>query len=386
MKKMPPHIALAATTLLAAALPTGALAQPAAAPADAGWRQCAAVDEAQARLACFDQWAQAQAPDTPRSADAAVAQQTTPPALQLPPAAAPAAPPIEITLADGCRDERNTTLARFWELEDATNCGSLRFRGYRPMSVSVVGASSVNRQPYSDNPVNSASSAIEYRRTEMRVQLSVRTKLASGLLPTAGGLRDSLWAGYTQQSYWQLFSPGISRPFRNTDHEPEVMYVYPTDARLPLGWRWRYSGIGLVHQSNGQSDPLSRSWNRAYLMTGLELDDRVSLTARAWRRIKESSGSDNNPGISDYVGRAEFALGWNVNKDNRVTLTTRHSFGHSDRGSLRIDWLSTLGTHLVGPRSNLRLHTQLFTGYGDSLVDYNRKRTVFSVGLSLVDF
>jgi phospholipase A1 len=40
----------------------------------------------------------------------------------------------------------------------------------------------------------------------------------------------------------------------------------------------------------------------------------------------------------------------------------------------------------VGNRTNLRLHTQLFSGYGDSLIDYNRKRTVFSVGVSLVDF
>ncbi|MBU6467449.1 MAG: phospholipase A, partial [Burkholderiales bacterium] len=41
---------------------------------------------------------------------------------------------------------------------------------------------------------------------------------------------------------------------------------------------------------------------------------------------------------------------------------------------------------LGGGKSNLRLHTQLFSGYGDSMIDYNHKRTVFSVGLSLVDF
>ena len=51
-------------------------------------------------------------------------------------------------------------------------------------------------------------------------------------------------------------------PFRSTDHEPGNHVRLPTTAQLPFGWRWRYSGVGLVHQSNGQSNPLSRSWNR----------------------------------------------------------------------------------------------------------------------------
>ena len=53
---------------------------------------------------------------------------------------------------------------------------------------------------------------------------------------------------------------------------------------------------------------------------------------------------------------------------------------------MRLEWLQALGTGLGGGKSNLRLHTQLFSGYGDSLVDFNRRRTVFTVGLSLVDF
>ena len=64
----------------------------------------------------------------------------------------------------------------------------------------------------------------------------------------------------------------------------------------------------------------------------------------------------------------------------------RHSLKRYTRGSARLEWLQTLGKGFGGGKSNLRLHTQLFTGYGDSLIDYNRKRTVFSVGLSLVDF
>jgi len=382
---------------LALGAPAGAaLAQaapPAApvAPAAAGdaWRRCAAItSDSNARLACFDQWAGAQswqAPAATASAQPPADGSAPPPPVD---ATLPATRIIEVAQVDGCRDEQYSTLSRFWELESGSDCGTFRFRGYRPISVSVVKGSSVNHQPTSGNPENNATTPVDYRTTEMRVQLSVRTKIAEGLLtqghPT---LKDSVWFGYTQQSYWQLFSPGISRPFRATDHEPEVVYVYPTDAKLPFGWRWRYSGIGLVHQSNGQSLPLSRSWNRVYLMTGMELDNRWMVTGRVWKRLSESADSDDNPGISNTMGRGEMTLVWNMDRDNTLALTARASgLGSSARGSGRLEWMQTLGKSFGGGKSNLRLHTALFSGYGDSMIDYNRKRTVLSVGVSLVDF
>ena len=199
--------------------------------------------------------------------------------------------------------------------------------------------------------------------------------------------KDSVWFGYTQQSYWQLFNSDLSRPFRNTDHEPEVVYIYPSDFTLPGGWRMRYSGAALTHQSNGQSLPLSRSWNRASVMAGFEKDDRFLLTAKLWKRIKEDAIKDDNPHIENYIGRAELAGAWNIDQKNTVGATLRHNLRSNGNGSLRLEWLSTLGTSsnsTIG--SGLRFHTQLFTGYGDSLIDFNRRRTVLNVGLSLLDF
>ena len=391
---MTPERPLATALLMALLAPaSAAFAQtaPAATTAahavgDAAWRRCTALpQDAQARLACFDQWAAEQTWQAPgATAGAAAAAPAVPPPVD---ATLPATRVIDVARVEGCRDAQYSDLSRFWELEPGSDCGTFSFRGYRPITVSVVAGSNVNRQPTSDAPDHSATESTPYRRVENRIQLSVRTKIAQSLLtqghPT---LKDSVWFGYTQQSYWQLFTPQISRPFRATDHEPEVMYVYPTTAELPFGWKWRYSGIGLVHQSNGQSNPLSRSWNRAYLMAGMELDNRINVRARLWKRISESADSDDNPGISNYVGRAEVAAFWNVDQNNAVIATLRHSLARADRGSLRLEWLQTVGTGLLGSKSNLRLHTALFSGYGDSLIDYNRKRTVFSVGLSLVDF
>jgi phospholipase A1 len=300
----------------------------------------------------------------------------------------PATRVIHVATVPTCNDPQYSELSRFWELETGTACDTFSIRGYRPISLSLIGSNSVNTQPTSANPLNNADTAQPFRRTETRIQLSVRTKILQGLLtrghPTA---RDSLWFGYTQQSYWQLFNPDLSRPFRVTDHEPEIVYVLPTDAPLPGGWRLRYSGVGVVHQSNGQSLPLSRSWNRVYLMTGMEHGHDFNVRARVWQRIPEKLGNDDNPDISNYVGRAELSAFWNPNRENTLGLTLRHSLRSNANGSVRVEWLRTLGQG-DSPRaaSGLRLHTQLFSGYGDSLLDYNRRRTVLSVGLSLVDF
>ena len=379
----------AAATVLSAA-PAGA-AQPSA----SNWQACTALAaDSAARLACFDQWASQQA------APAAPVAATTPPAsastwvqagvaIPPPPTEGALAPPVfEIISPEGCRNPAHSDLSRFWELENDTDCGTFSFRGYRPITVSVAKGSSVNRQPSSMADGHTATDSVDFRTTENRIQLSVRTKIAQGLLTPEGGTRkDSLWFGYTQQSYWQLFSPDISRPFRTTDHEPEVMYVYPTDAQLPGGWRLRYSGVGVVHQSNGQSLPLSRSWNRVYLMAGMELGQRWRVQARVWQRINESSGSDDNPDISDRLGRGELSAFWNYDPENTFGMSVRHPLRkNSHGGSAKLEWLQTLGKGFAGGKSNLRLHTQLFSGYGDSMIDYNRRRTVFSVGLSLVDF
>ncbi|QNP47654.1 phospholipase A [Diaphorobacter aerolatus] len=389
-------IGSAVFALLCASLPAMAAAQsPSPVQPESAWRQCTAQTEDAARLACFDQWSRSQPAEPsigPNVSSVPVAATTSPAGATNPGAQANLRPPAEL-VADapqpngGCRDDSFSEVSRFWELEEGTDCGTFSFRGYRPVSVQASTGSSMNNLPQSGNPVNNATTEHIYDKQEMRLQLSVRTKLASGLLTGSDSkYRDSLWVGYTQQSSWQLFNSGISRPFRNTDHEPEIMYVYPTTAELPMGWRWRYSGIGLAHQSNGQSDPLSRSWNRYYLMTGFELPNRFTVDARLWKRIKESAEDDNNPNIQNYIGRGELRLGWNVTQKNWLGVTARGSLNGHGKGSGKVEWMHTLGQGWLGGKSNLRMHATLFSGYGDSLIDYNFKRTVFSVGFSLLDF
>lgn len=358
---------------------------------DAAWQQCAALSaDPQARLDCFDQWAARHTPAAPAGA---------PPLARLPvhtppethaATGAPASPSsaLPALAPHDCRSNKFSELSRFWELEPGSDCGTFGIRGFKPITLSWVGADSVNTQPSSPSPNHTATSPIAYSNNEARIQLSVRTKIAQGLLTQATpSARDSLWFGYTQQSNWQLFSGDISRPFRTTDHAPEFTYIHPTSAELPGGWRLRYTGLSLIHQSNGQSEPLSRSWNRTILSAGLEKDKDFVLTGELWNRLSENAEDDDNPDISDYVGRAQVAGYWNVNQNNTLGVTVRHTLRANTRGSVRLEWLRDLsGTGVAGGRSGLRFHAQLFSGYGDSLVDYNRQRTVLTLGLSLVDW
>ena len=362
------------------------------------WQPCAELSNASARLACFDQWA---------------AQQSTPPAVQTSPrlawpvvsTPAKSLPSATVQAFEGlgngqkkghgiiqpttnCRASHSGGFVRFWELDADSDCGVFTIRGYKPINLSWIGANSVNTQPSSPSPGHTAVDAVAYDHNETRIQLSVRTKIAQGLLTGNDKTRrDALWFAYSQQSYWQVFNGDISRPFRSTDHEPELMYVYPANWSLGNHWRMAYAGLGLNHQSNGQSRPLSRSWNRNMLMAGFENDSGVYLQARLWRRLSEDAANDDNPDISNLVGRGEFSAFWAADTRNTWGLTLRHALRSPANGSARLEWLRSLGDSAKGGVNNgLRLHTQLFTGYGDSLLDYNRRRTVLSIGLSLVDW
>jgi phospholipase A1 len=182
-----------------------------------GWQTCAAITaDTTGRLACFDTWAQSQKGLAASAPAAAVSTL----AATAPPAVVAAPPQVTVNINSDCHAGQYSNLSRFWELKGGTDCGAFGIRGYRPMSLSVIASDSVNTFATSPSPGHNATAVTPYRTTENRIQLSVRTKVAQGLLTQGDARKDSIWFGYTQQSYWQLFSGKLSRPFRTTDHEP----------------------------------------------------------------------------------------------------------------------------------------------------------------------
>ena len=235
------------------------------------------------------------------------------------------------------RTSTASTITHFWELSDSADCDTFSLRGYHLISLMGAFSDGVNQQPTSPADNHTALTVEPYQTSELMVQLSVRTKLTKGLLPSPAGTTDSLWFGYTQKSFWQVFNNRLSRPFRATDHQPELIYAYPLETVLGERWTLRYAGVSLNHQSNGQAEPLSRSWNRVILLAGMDNAAGTQINIRGWQRMPESIYEDDNPDIADYIGRAEFSSLWPINERHTLGLTLRHNLRLSGRGAGTLD-------------------------------------------------
>ena len=266
-----------------------------------------------------------------------------------------------------------------WELTPEAKRGTFVVRTYLPNFILPLHAtSSINGTPSS--PTRGVTTGRpDYKPLEAKLQISLRTKVAEGLvLPDA-----DLWFAFTQRSLWQVWNRQESSPFRSTDYQPEAIYVIPVPPRLgtlPGGWNWRMAQLGIAHQSNGQAGSLSRSWNRVYASAALDHGE-FGLVLRGFRRIGEKT-NDDNPDMSRYIGNGEVTASWLPGLAT-ASLTWRTHPRALDRGSLQFDW-----TYPVSAKqpAGLRWYAQVFTGYGETLLDYNHRQTSVGLGLTLFQF
>lgn len=215
-----------------------------------------------------------------------------------------------------------------------------------------------------------------YDHVEIVFQLSVKYRMAQGWL----GKMSFIDFGYTNRSFWQAYNKDGSSPFRETNHEPEIIFGWQTN----LSWL-NYVGFAVNHQSNGQAGELSRSWNRI-ILSGTSVLPSGVLHAKAWWRLPEdaketptSARGDDNPDIQRYVGIGELMYLHMLGEHN-VALTVRNNFEmNNNRGSLMLEWTFPLSDRVKG-------YVQMFDGYGDSLIEYDRRQRRIGIGFKLSDW
>src|SRR5687768_9402525 len=162
--------------------------------------------------------------------------------------------------------------------------------GYRPTYIITRWTSDPNEQPTSPAPGRTSPVAQDLDSNELKFQISFKAELASrqafddlGVTPLLRHIGiDSvrLWFAYTHRVNWQVYNAGSSRPFRETNYEPEAILTFGTGNE---GDGFKLVNLGLSHQSNGRTESDSRGWNRMYAQGGWEWH-RLSILARAWYR------------------------------------------------------------------------------------------------------
>ena len=262
-----------------------------------------------------------------------------------------------------------------WELDTTAVRGTFLITPYKPVYV-LLGkySSSPNDQPSSENtsPEYVVPESINYNNLELKFQLSFKTKMLQNIL----WRHADLWVAYTQKSFWQIYNIKLSRPFRETNYEPEIILNFPIKFKI-LGFKTRMVGVAFNHLSNGKSDPLSRSVNRFILHAGLERKN-WSVYLRTWIVMSHYKG--DNPDISDYMGRGDLNVIYAKNGNVFSFIgASNMNFGSNPRGSAEFSWSYPI-------KNNVKGFLQISHGYGESLIDYNHSQTTVGVGVSLIEW
>ena len=319
-----------------------------------------------ARLKCYDQVA-APAPAPAARKNIATDEDAEAIANSAPPAAAPTS------------SAERSYLTRVWNLDDLSyrDPSKLgRLQPYRQNYLIVKKTGSPNRQPGSPLLDHNVTVPNDIDAVETKFQLSVKADIGDQRNIDFLGIKTfRLWGAYTQQSNWQMFNTRNSSPFRETVYEPELIATLGTGYASGL----KLINLGWVHQSNGRPLPESRSWNRIYLLGGWEWNDMTSIMLRGWWRTPENPLKDDNPDISDYLGRADLVIRWEPrDKTQAIAMLVRNNLSRTqNRGYMQIDWATP-----VRFGNAARMHIQLTSGFGESLIDYNHRQNTLGLGFS----
>lgn len=204
------------------------------------------------------------------------------------------------------------------------------------------------------------------------VETKFQISLAKPLFYDIFGLRESLVAAYTQTSWWQITR--TSAPFRETNYQPEIFLNFASPKYLEqIGVK--NLKFGLLHESNGRDGSSSRSWNRAYVQ-GDFVYGNFSASPRAWIVLGDKG---DNKDILKYIGHGDLRLSYKLN-DHIFSLMLRNNlhFDKTNKGAAELSYMFPIfSTGVYG-------YLQYFTGYGESLIDYNRHTDKIGLGFVIL--
>jgi outer membrane phospholipase A len=206
-------------------------------------------------------------------------------------------------------------------------------------------------------------------KANAQIQLSFKLRLYEPADKNSRRFLDNLYFGYTQPAFWDLTAE--SKPFLDTNYIPSFFYYVPkTD--------WRVGGnqvgiaTGYEHESNGKYGVDSRSIDtlfvRPYFNFGDTRDFYWTFSPKIYTYIEKSE----NPDIGKYRGYGDFRFTYGKNDDWQAAWILRKGTKSSAFSS---DLQGTYPLNKLFPGLSGYLMAQYFTGYGETLLDYNKRES-----------
>lgn len=180
---------------------------------------------------------------------------------------------------------------------------------------------------------------------------------------------------YTHHAWWQVYNSDWSRPFRETNYMPEIFFrhIDPGFGKV-AGFDFIGADFGYVHQSNGQIQVLSRSWDRLFARAYFQ-NQGYMMFLSFWYRLPESSGQDDNRDIYDFMGYGDFEIHKSFGLHSLSFKAPLFSKYYSSELRYSYPW-----------KDRLRWFVSFQVGYGHSLIEYNHSVERYGIGIVLDSF
>ncbi|MDT8334229.1 MAG: phospholipase A [Desulfurivibrionaceae bacterium] len=240
-------------------------------------------------------------------------------------------------------------------------------------------------QPYLDNisPYEPIYFLIGANPERSKFQFSFRYRLLNSNGPLAAGNSwvKGLHFGYTQTSFWDLKSD--SAPFEDTSYKPELFHLTDNLAWRPSWLKGLFLQSGLLHESNGQAEDLSRTTNILYLKPIAILYDQenglgLQVVPKIWFYFRNSE--EHNKDLPDY--RGYFELGVKAGEADGLVTTTALRWAR-EGGSIQVDFdLPIHGS--LSENLEIYLHCQYVNALAESMLHYRERTEAFRIGISFI--
>ncbi|RMH10891.1 MAG: hypothetical protein D6698_17210 [Gammaproteobacteria bacterium] len=201
---------------------------------------------------------------------------------------------------------------------------------------------------------------------------------------------NNLFFAYSMISFWDFQDE--SGPFEDINHNPEIFcegthtgYAWLDEHIAQWGYEHLSNGIDNVSISQDGVTRRSRSIHNLNAVFGLYENSHSRLSAKLWWNFRKSE----NPDIDDYWGHVDIRF---LHASGYTNSRQQHAFQWSiqlrgspvkGRGRLLAD-ISYRLPDRIGFKNDMYLFAQIFQGYGDSLLNYNKETTTLRLGFQLM--